>query len=69
MDWRDFRGQYVLFRRKVEDWNEADVQSRLLSLLEDAPVQWVTNEESKRGKNNHTVNMMLNKEHQKKVVN
>ena len=30
-DWQDFRGQYTLFRRKVEDWNEGDEQARLLS--------------------------------------
>ena len=23
-DWRDFRGQYTLFRRNVEDWNEGE---------------------------------------------
>ena len=35
-DWRDFRGQYVLLRRNVEDWNEGDQQSRLLDLLPEA---------------------------------
>ena len=29
-DWRDFRGQYILF---VEDWNEGDEQARLLSVI------------------------------------
>ena len=31
--WRDLRGQYTLFRRNVEDWNEGDEQARLLSML------------------------------------
>ena len=34
--WQDFRGQYVLLRRNVEDWNKGDEQSRLLNLLPDA---------------------------------
>ena len=38
-DSRDFRGQYILFRRKVEDLNEGDEQCRLLNLL---PHTWVT---------------------------
>ena len=68
-DWRDFRGQYVLLRRNVEDWMGADVQSRLLNLLPDAWLKRATKEEAKRAKNNHTVKMMLDKGHQKKVVN
>ena len=32
-------------------------------------MKWVTWEEAKRTKSKHTVKMMLNKEHQKKVVN
>ena len=35
-DWLDFRGQYTLFRRNVEDWNEGDEQARLLSMLPEA---------------------------------
>ena len=35
-NWRDFRGQYTLFRRNVEDWNEGDKQARLLSMLPEA---------------------------------
>ena len=69
LDWRDFREQYVLFRRNVEDLNEADEQSRLLNLLPDALVKQVTKEEAKRAKSNQNVKMMLNKGHHKKVVN
>ena len=68
-DWWDFRGQYVLLCRNVEDWNEGDEQSHLLNLLPDAWVKRVTKEEAKRAKNNHTVKMMLNGEHHKNVVN
>ena len=67
-DSRDFRGQYVLFRRNVEDWNEGDEQSSLLNLLPDAWVKQVTKKEAKRAKSNHTVKMMLNREHHKKLV-
>ena len=35
-DWRDFRGQYTVFRRNVEDWNEGDEQASLLSMLPEA---------------------------------
>ena len=66
--WREFRGQYVLFCRIVEDWKEYDEQSRLVSRLADAWVKWVTQEEAERAKSNHTVQMMLNKEHRKKMV-
>ena len=45
-DWRDFRGQYTLFRRNVEDWNEADEQARLLSMLPQAWIKRVTKEEA-----------------------
>ena len=67
-DWRDFRGQYTLFRRNVESWNEADEQARLLSMLPEAWIKRVTKEESKRAKSNHTVKMMLPKEYHTKVV-
>ena len=67
--WRDFRGQYLLLRRNVGDWNEVDEQSRLLNLLPDAWVKRVTREEVTRANNNHTVKMTLDKEHRKKVVN
>ena len=65
-DWRDFWGQYVLFRRDVEDGNKGDQQSRLLNLLPDAWEKRVTKEEAKRPNRNHK--MKLNKEHHKKVV-
>ena len=65
-DWRDFGGQYVLFRRNVEDMNEGDEQARLLSLLPEAWTKLVTNEEAKRAKTNHSVKMMLKKEHHTK---
>ena len=68
-DWRNLREQYVLLRRNVEDCNEGDEQSRLLKLLPDAWVKWVTEEDAKRAKSNHTVKMMLDKEHHKKIVN
>ena len=60
-DPRDFRGQYVMFRRIMEDWNEADQQARLLNLLPDA---WV-----KEATNNNSVKIMLKKEHHTRVVN
>ena len=41
-DWRDFRGQYTLFRRNVEDWNEGDEQARMLSMLPEAWIKRVT---------------------------
>ena len=68
-DWRDFRGQYILLHRNVEDWNESDEQSRLVNLLPDAWVKRVTKEEAKRAKSNHTVKLMLDKENHKNVVN
>ena len=67
-DWRDFRGQYTLFRRNVEDWNEGDEQARLLSMLPEAWIKRVTKEEAKRAKSNHTVKMMLPKEYHTNVV-
>ena len=67
-DWRDFRGQYTLFRRNVEDWNEGDEQARLLSMLPEELINRVTKEEAKRAKSNHTVKMMLPKEYHTKVV-
>ena len=67
-DWRDFRGQCTLFRRNVEDWNEGDEQTRLLSVLPEAWIKRVTKEEAKRAKSNHTVKMMLPKEYHRNVV-
>ena len=67
-DSRDFRGQYSLFRRNVEDWNEGDEQARLLSMLPEAWIKRVTKEEAKRAKSNHTVKMMLPKEYHTKLV-
>ena len=61
--WRHFRGQYTLFRRNVEDWNEGDKQARLLSMLPEAWIKRVTKEEAKRAKSNHTVKMMLPKKY------
>ena len=68
-DWRGFRGQYGLFHRNVEDWDEGDGQSCLPNLLPDAWIKRITKEEAKTAKSNHTVKMMLNKENHKKVVN
>ena len=67
-DWRDFRGQYTLFRRNVEDRNEGDEQARLLSMLPEAWIRRVTKEEAKRAKSNHTVKMMLPKGYHTNVV-
>ena len=67
-DWRNFRGQYTLFRRNVEDWNEGDEQARLLSMLPEAWIKRVTKEGAKRAKSNHTVKMMLPKEYHTNVV-
>ena len=67
-DLRDFRGQYTLFRRNVEDWNEGHEQPRLLSMLPEAWIKRVTKEEAKRAKSNHTVKMMLPKEYHTNVV-
>ena len=67
-DWRDFRGQYTLFRRNVEDWNGGDEQACLLSMLPEAWIKKVTKEEAKRAKSNHTVKMMLPKEYHTNVV-
>ena len=67
-DWRDFRGQYTLFCRNVEDWNEGDEQARLLSMLPEAWIKRVTKEEANRAKSNHTVKMMLPKEYHTNVV-
>ena len=67
-DWRDFRGQYTLFRRSVEDLNEGDEQARLLYMLPEAWIKRVTKEEAKRARSNHTVKMMLPKEYHTNVV-
>ena len=61
-------GQYTLFRRNVEDWNEGDEQARLLPMLLEACIKRVTKEEAKRAKSNHTVKMMLPKEYHTNVV-
>ena len=52
----------------MEDWNENDEQSCLLNLHPEAWVKRVSEEEAKRTKINHTLKMMLNKEHHKRVV-
>ena len=67
-DWLDFRGQYTLFRRNVEDWIEGDEQARLLFMLPEASIKRVTKEEAKSAKFNHTVKMMLPKEYHRNVV-
>ena len=67
-DWRDFWGQYTLFGRNVENWNEGDEQARLLSMLREAWIKRVTKEEAKRAKFNHTFKMMLPKEYHPKVL-
>ena len=67
-DWRDFRGQYTLFCRNVEDWNEGDKQACLLSMLPEAWIKRVTKEEAKRAKFNHTFKMMLPKEYHPNVL-
>ena len=67
-DWWDFRGQYTLFRRNVEDWNEGDEQARLLSMLPEAWIIRVAKEEAKRAKSYHTVRMMLPREYGTNVV-
>ena len=67
-DWRDFWGQYTLFRRNVEDWNEGDEQARLLSMLPEEWIKRVTKEEAKRAEFNHTFKMMLPKEYHPKVL-
>ena len=67
-DRRDFRGQYNLLRRNVEDWNEGDEQARLLSMLPEAWIKRVTKEEAKRAKSNHTFKMMLPKEYHPNVL-
>ena len=41
----------------------------MLNLLPDAWVKRVTKEEAKRAKSSHTVKMLLDEEHHKKVVN
>ena len=67
-DWRDFRGQYTLFCRNVEDWNAGDEQARLLSMLPEAWIKRVTKEEAKRAKFNHTFKMMLPKVYHPNVL-
>ena len=58
---RDFRRQYVLFRRNMAHWNEGDEQSRLFNLLPDAWVKRVTKEEARRAKSSHTMKSILNR--------
>ena len=67
-DWCDFQGQYTLFCRIVEDWNEGDEQACLLSMLPEAWIKRLTKEEAMRAKSNHTVKMMLPKEYHTNVV-
>ena len=67
-DWQDFRGQYTLFCRNVEDWNEGDEQARLLSMLPEAWIKRVTEVEAKRAKFNHTFKMMLPREYHPNVL-
>ena len=67
-DWRDFWGQYTLFGRNVEDWNEGDEQARLLSMLPEAWIKRVTKEEATRAKFNDTFKMMLPKEYHPNVL-
>ena len=52
----------------MEDWNEGDEQARLLSMLPEAWIKRVTQEEAKRAKFNHTFRMMLPKEYHPKVL-
>ena len=52
----------------MEDWNEADEQARLLSMLPESWIRRVTKEEAKRAKLNHTFKMMLPKEYHPKVL-
>ena len=51
----------------MEDWNEADEQARLLSMLPEAWIKRVTKEEAKRARSNHTFKMMLPKEYHTNV--
>ena len=67
-DWRDFRGQYTLFSRNVEDLNEGDEQARLRLMLPEAWIKRVTKEEAKRAKFNHTFKMMLPREYHPNVL-
>ena len=68
-DGRDFRGQYILLPRNAEGWSEGDEQSCLFNTLPDAWAKQLTKEEANRAKSNHTVKMMLDKEHHQKVAN
>ena len=54
--------------QNVEDCNEGDEQTRLLNPPPDAWLKRVTKENAERAKSPHSVKMMLNKEHYKKVV-
>ena len=67
-DWRDFRGQYTLIRRNVEDWNEGDEQASLLSMLPEACIKRVNKKEAQKAKSDRTVKMMLSKEYHTNVV-
>ena len=67
-DWRDFRGQYTLFRCNVEASKEGDEQACLLSMLPEAWIKRVTKEVAKRAKSNHTVKMMPPKEYHTNLV-
>ena len=52
----------------MEDWNKGDEHACLLSLLLDAWVKRVPKEKAGRAKNNHTVKMILKKEHRTRVL-
>ena len=52
----------------MEDWNEGDKQSCLLSMLPEAWIKRVTKKEAKRAKSNDTVKMMLPKEYHTNMV-
>ena len=52
----------------MEDWSEGGEQSHPLNHLPEHWVKRLTRKEAKGAKSNHTVKMMLDKEHQEKVV-
>ena len=52
----------------MEDWNEGDEQACLLSMLPEAWIKTVTNEEARRAKFNHTFKMMLPREYHRNVL-
>ena len=52
----------------MEDWNKGDKHTRLLNIFLDSWTKQVTKAEAKKAKSNHTVKMMLRKDHHKNVV-